>query len=216
MMTVKAIRHHSVLPGRDENDAHAQYLRLTSTASQTMQGDLNLGSKKLTAGSLAIGNLDIINNKVFSRVGNLDLCVCQDTCDDIIIRAGSCYDRGGNIFLYAGTGSVLCGDIYLTAGSAGLIELEAYDGNIRFSACGIELVGETEILATTRICSSVSYALLELEECYGSGAFINFHGVAGCGFDCSLSGETSGGSPDGYIKIRVNGITRWLQFYAGS
>ncbi len=215
-MTVKAIRHHSVLPGRGENDAHAQYLRLTETAEQTMQGDLNLGSNKLTAGSLAIGNLDVINNKVYSKVGNLQLCVCQVTCDDIIMRAGSCYDRGGNIYLYAGTDSVLCGDIYLTAGCAGLIELEAYNGNIRFSACGIELDGDTEILATTRICSSASYALLELEESYGSGAFVNFEGVVGSDFDCSLSNETSGGSPDGYLKIRVNGSTRWLQFYVDS
>jgi hypothetical protein len=39
-MTVKAIRHHSVLPGRGEDDAHTQYLRLTETAQQTMNGDL--------------------------------------------------------------------------------------------------------------------------------------------------------------------------------
>ena len=38
-MTVKAIRHHSVLPGRGEDDAHTQYLCLTETAQQTMNGD---------------------------------------------------------------------------------------------------------------------------------------------------------------------------------
>jgi hypothetical protein len=214
-MTVKAIRHHSVLGGRGEDDAHLQYLRLTSTASQTMQGDLSLGGKKLTAGSAAIGNLDIVGNAIASRVGNLEIGVCQVTCDDVILRAGSCYDRGGNIFLYAGMGSQLCGDIHLMAGSAGLIELQADNGNISFDACGIALYGDTEILATARICCSANYALLGLEESWGSGAFIDFHGAGGCGFGCSLSAETSGGSPAGYIKIRVNGCTRWLQFYAG-
>ena len=45
--SVKSIRHHQSLPGRDEDSAHAQYLRLAETATQGLAGDLDLNSNNI-------------------------------------------------------------------------------------------------------------------------------------------------------------------------
>ena len=234
-MTVKAIRHHSVLPGRGENDAHAQYLRLTETSVQTMQGSLTLPA----AGSLKFDDdLYLTRSSLIARNYAFDIRTCILEMRDLSIKTGKCAIGedyyGGDIYICAGPGADVDGNITLRSGCYGTIMFHAYQGDIKAYAELMELHAGSLFLdvdcvevcghidADTLALSMSSTRLLELgltASCVGLTCepFVTFDGcLCSDGYACApiLNVGTFGDyTLCGGIHIMVNGNRRYLLFF---
>ncbi len=139
-MTVKAIRHHQSFAGRDADDAHAQYLRLTNASKQTMAGSLDLGDKILYAGM-------VIPGTIIGR-SNEDLIIkpCDDKSSHLTLM-GSCGEGSpfaGNVYLRTAYNRDSCksGTIFIVPGSGGTISMSS-DNHIGLeSECDISIEAE--------------------------------------------------------------------------
>ncbi|MBW8036104.1 MAG: hypothetical protein FVQ79_10865 [Planctomycetes bacterium] len=214
--SVKSIRHHQSLPGRDEDSAHAQYLRLAEETTQTMQGDLFLSGGKLKATRVEVAGALLCGNELRS-LGSLDLIVgAKQACNFDLHILGS-----------LGTGTSDGGDIYITGASSCQI---CDGGKLIVDVECVNIRGNMEIgLGRLTVCDE-----LHLFTCDDPPLNLNQTALLGadtCGFiafsgwECNLeSGDApiwcSGSEGDydlvGSIRIRVNGEIMFLKYYQPS
>ncbi len=139
-MTVKAIRHHQSFAGRDADDAHAQYLRLSNPSKQTMAGSLDLGDKILYAGMVVPGTIIGRSNE------DLIIKPCDDKSSHLTLM-GSCGEGSpfaGNVYLRTAYNrdSCMSGTIFIVPGSGGTISMSS-DKHIGLeSECDISIEAE--------------------------------------------------------------------------
>ncbi len=110
MMTVKAIRHHQSFAGRDADDAHAQYLSLTTETKQVINSDLDLNHHRLEV-SMIIGDRR-----------SFVIRPCDECGSGMSLRGGQgmAGRKGADIFIQTIYNCASCG--------AGDIIIEAYAG----------------------------------------------------------------------------------------
>lgn len=109
-MTVKAIRHHQSFAGRDADDAHAQYLSLTTETKQVINSDLDLNHHRLEV-SMIIGDRR-----------SFVIRPCDECGSGMSLRGGQGMPgrKGADIFIQTIYNCASCG--------AGDIIIEAYAG----------------------------------------------------------------------------------------
>jgi hypothetical protein len=162
-MTVKAIRHHQSFAGRDADDAHAQYLRLTNASKQTMAGSLDLGDKILYAGMVVPGTIIGRSNE------DLIIKPCDDKSSHLTLM-GSCGEGSpfaGNVYLRTAYNrdSCMSGTIFIVPGSGGTISMSS-DKHIGLeSECDISIEAEEGMLIYADLmCVSAYDIILEADE----------------------------------------------------
>ncbi|MBW8036186.1 MAG: hypothetical protein FVQ79_11285 [Planctomycetes bacterium] len=183
--SVKSIRHHNVAAGRDTDDAHAQYLRLAETATQTMAGSLNLNNNN-------INNVLTLQAKTISSSTNLELLAATM---DICVTGLLDIDVGALEVCVLGL-------LDIDAGYTNIHGSVYHDGELEITTCDDPPLSLVMTALTGE--STEGFMWFEGEECVLA--------IADAPIWCC--GSAGSYSLDGSLMIKVAGSKRYIRYYA--